>query len=56
MTTTKRKFRSLKRTFFKRFPEGTYEVSGRALDGTELESEMEVTHVMPVRPCSRRCL
>ncbi len=33
--------------FFKRFPEGTYEVEGRTLDGEELESETEVTHAMP---------
>ncbi len=33
--------------FFKRFPEGTYEVEGRALDGRELENEVEISHVMP---------
>jgi hypothetical protein len=33
--------------FFKRFPEGTYEVEGLALDGTELDSEVEISHVMP---------
>jgi hypothetical protein len=33
--------------FFKRFPEGTYEVEGRALDGTEIENEVEISHVMP---------
>ena len=39
--------------FFRRFPEGTYEVSGYALDGSELESELEVTHVMPAPPVTR---
>ncbi len=33
--------------FFKRFPEGEYEVEGRALDGGELESEVMVTHLLP---------
>ena len=33
--------------FFKRFPEGTYEVEGKSLDGDELESETEVSHAMP---------
>ena len=37
-------------TFFHRFPAGTYEVSGRTLDGKELESEVELTHVMPAPP------
>ncbi len=36
--------------FFDRFPEGTYEVEGRTLDREELESETEVTHVMPAPP------
>jgi hypothetical protein len=36
--------------FFDRFPEGTYEVEGVTLDGEELESETEVTHVMPAPP------
>ncbi len=36
--------------FFARFPEGTYEVEGRAQDGQELESETEVTHTMPAPP------
>lgn len=34
-------------TFFRRFPEGEYEVEGRTLDGTDIEGETEVTHVMP---------
>ena len=38
------------RIFFKRFPEGTYEVEGITLDGEELESETEVTHLIPAQP------
>jgi hypothetical protein len=33
--------------FFNRFPEGEYEIEGITLDGEELESEVELTHVMP---------
>ncbi len=33
--------------FFRRFPEGEYEIEGVTLDGNELESEVEVSHVMP---------
>jgi hypothetical protein len=33
--------------FFERFPEGEYEVSGRTLEGDELESTAMVTHLMP---------
>lgn len=33
--------------FFARFPEGEYEIEGRTLDGEELESTAEVTHLMP---------
>lgn len=33
--------------FFKRFPEGTYEIEGRTLERRELESEVELTHVIP---------
>jgi hypothetical protein len=36
--------------FFDRFPAGVYEVEGITLDGKELESETEVTHVMPAPP------
>ncbi len=36
--------------FFARFPEGIYEVEGRTLDYQELESETEITHVMPAPP------
>ena len=33
--------------FFERFPEGTYEVKGVTLDGEKMESEVEISHVMP---------
>lgn len=33
--------------FFARFPEGEYEISGRATDGGELESVAEFTHLLP---------
>ena len=33
--------------FFDRFPEGTYEIEGKTLEGDEMESEVELTHVMP---------
>jgi len=33
--------------FFARFPEGVYEISGRTIDGRDLESEAQFTHVMP---------
>lgn len=36
--------------FFHRFPEGVYEIEGKTLDGEELESEVELTHVMPAPP------
>lgn len=36
--------------FFKRFPEGTYEVEGMTLEGQELQSEAEITHTMPAPP------
>jgi len=36
--------------FFARFPEGTYEVEGRTLEGEELESETEISHAMPAPP------
>lgn len=37
-------------TFFRRFPEGLYDVEGVTLDGEERESEVEVTHRMPAPP------
>ncbi len=36
--------------FFARFREGTYEIEGTTLEGQELESEAEVTHLMPSPP------
>ena len=33
--------------FFARFPEGEYEIEGVGLDGEELESTTELTHLMP---------
>jgi len=36
--------------FFERFPAGDYEIEGRTLDGMELESETELTHLMPAPP------
>jgi hypothetical protein len=36
--------------FFKRFPEGTYEIGGTTLDGKELESKVELSHKMPAPP------
>ena len=33
--------------FFRRFPEGTYDVEGVTLDHEERESEVEITHRMP---------
>lgn len=35
------------KTFFRRFPEGEYEVEGTTLEGDELESSTLVTHLMP---------
>ena len=36
--------------FFARFREGDYEIAGRTLDGSELESVVELTHTMPAPP------
>lgn len=36
--------------FFRRFPEGEYEVEGETLEGYELKSTAIVTHVMPAPP------
>lgn len=35
------------RVFFRRFPEGEYDVEGVTLDGEELESETLLTHLIP---------
>lgn len=36
--------------FFRRFPEGEYEVEAKTLDGQELEGETMVTHLIPAPP------
>ena len=36
--------------FFRRFPEGEYEIEGKTLEGKKLESETQVTHTMPAPP------
>jgi hypothetical protein len=36
--------------FFRRFPEGTYEVEGVTLEGEEIEGEAELSHVMAAPP------
>lgn len=36
--------------FFKRFPEGIYEIEGVTLDDEELESEVEISHVLAAPP------
>lgn len=36
--------------FFRRFPEGEYEIKAQTLEGEELEAEIELSHVMPAPP------
>ena len=36
--------------FFRRFPEGTYEIEGITTEGEEMESETLVTHLLPAQP------
>ncbi|MDH3602201.1 MAG: hypothetical protein OEU26_21525 [Candidatus Tectomicrobia bacterium] len=38
------------KAFFRRFPEGEYEVEGLTLDNQELESETQVSHLLPAPP------
>jgi len=38
------------RRFFRRFPEGEYEIEGTTLDGEEMESTVWLSHVMPAPP------
>ncbi len=38
------------REFFRRFPEGRYEIEGITLGGEELESTVRLSHVMPAPP------
>jgi hypothetical protein len=40
--------------FFFRFPEGEYEIAGTTLEGEELESTVEVTHLLPAPPANVR--
>lgn len=37
-------------TFFRRFPEGEYDIEGYTLDGEERESEVYLSHVIPAAP------
>ncbi len=38
--------------FFKRFPEGIYEIEGKTLDGEERENEVFLSHVIPAAPAN----
>ena len=38
--------------FFRRFPEGIWEISGTTIEGDELESEVLVSHVMAAPPAN----
>ena len=38
------------RRFFRRFPQGEYQIRGRTLEGDVLESTAELTHVLPAPP------
>lgn len=38
------------RRFFRRFPEGEYEIEAITLDGEEMEGEVMLSHVMPAPP------
>ncbi|MGQ0429949.1 MAG: hypothetical protein ACT4UQ_08460 [Gammaproteobacteria bacterium] len=38
--------------FFRRFPEGTYEIEGMTLDGRELEAEVELSHTLAAPPAN----
>lgn len=38
--------------FFARFPEGAYEIEGRAVGGHKLESVAQFTHIMPAPPAN----
>jgi hypothetical protein len=40
--------------FFARFPEGTYEIEGMTLEGEELESRVEFSHLLPGPPMNVR--
>lgn len=38
--------------FFRRFREGTYEIEAIAMDGTEIEAEVELSHVLAAPPAN----
>lgn len=40
--------------FFRRFPEGPYEIEGEGLDGTEFESTSYLSHLIPAAPGNLR--
>ena len=40
--------------FFRRFPEGEYEIEGRGLDGSEMESTSILSHLIPAAPGNLR--
>jgi hypothetical protein len=40
------------RRFFRRFPEGEYEIEGLTLEGQEMESVAELTHLLPAPPAN----
>lgn len=42
------------RKFFKRFPEGVYDIGGITLDGQELDSEVRLSHVLAAPPANIR--
>jgi hypothetical protein len=42
------------REFFKRFPEGVYDIGGITLDGQELDSEVRLSHVLAAPPANIR--
>lgn len=40
--------------FFKRFPEGTYKMEAKTIDGQKLAGESELSHVLPAAPANVR--
>ncbi|MGB0908934.1 MAG: hypothetical protein ACPGYT_01110 [Nitrospirales bacterium] len=40
----------LPQTFFRQYPKGIYEITGKVLDGTQLTRQVTLTHVMPASP------
>jgi hypothetical protein len=38
--------------FFRRFPEGEYEIEGKGFDGIKMESIAELTHLLPAPPAN----